>query len=290
MKKVSVVTDSVACLTKDIVLNHDIGIIPINIMAGGKVYRDWVDIIPSEAYKLFLSDPDSFNTSAASPKECFEAFQAAAKKSSNILCVTLSKKLSHVYDSAVDAVELARTELPGVNIEVLDSTQATSSEGMIVLAAARAATEGKDLPEVKQAALQVMENVNAIILLDTIKHVYRSGRIPKIASQMGSMLNIKPLLTISETVQFTGMARSRKKGIERMLEMMNNKLAGRPAHVAVTHAYAPEEAEALKERILKEFNCKELWLSEFSPVMGYACGTGTIGVSFYPDDQADTGD
>jgi len=287
MKKVAVVTDSVACLTREIVRDYDIDIIPINFLAGGRTYRDWVDITPSEAYKLFLSDPDSFNTSAPSPKECFEAFQAAAKKAPNILCVTLSKKLSHVYDSAVDAVELAKTELPGVNIEVLDSTQATSSEGMIALAAARAAAEGKGLPEVKQAAARVMEKVKAIILLDTIKHVYRSGRIPKIASQMGSMLNIKPLLTVSQTVHFTGMAHSRKKGVERMLQMMRSNIGDLPACVAVTHAYALEEAEALKERILKEFNCKEIWLSEFSPVMGYACGTGTIGVSFYPDEAAD---
>jgi DegV family protein with EDD domain len=286
MKKVAVVTDSIACLARETVNDYNIEIIPINFLAGGKIYRDWVDITPTETYKIFLSDPDSFNTSAASPKECFEAFQAASKNASNVFCVTVSRKLSHVYDSAVDAVELARTELPGVKIEVLDSMQATSSEGMIALAAARAAAEGQGLPEVKQAAEKVMGKVNAIFLLDTIKHVYRSGRIPKIASQMGSMLNIRPLLTISETVHFTGMARSRKKGIERMLQMMKNKLDGSPARVAVTHAYAPEEAEALKERILKEFNCKELWLSEFSPVMGYACGTGTIGVSFYADDTA----
>jgi fatty acid-binding protein DegV len=51
----------------------------------------------------------------------------------------------------------------------------------------------------------------------------------------------------------------------------------------VTHAYALEEAEKLKERVAAEFNCVELWLCEFSPVMGYACGTGTVGVAFYPE-------
>jgi DegV family protein with EDD domain len=288
MNKVTVITDSVACLTREIVQNYGIQIIPITIMAGGKTYRDWVDITPSEAYKLFLHDPDSFNTSAPSPKECYESFRMAANHAPDILCITVSRKLSHVYDSAVDAVALASTELPGVNIEVLDSTQATSSEGMIALAAARAAAEGLGMPEVKQTAQQVKEKVNVIVLIDTIKHVYRSGRIPKIASQVGSALNIKPLFTVSETVHFTGMARSRKKGIERMLQMMNKKLAGKPACIAVTHAYALDEAETLKERILKEFNCKELWLSEFSPVMGYACGTGTIGVSFYPDEITGT--
>ena len=95
------------------------------------------------------------------------------------------------------------------------------------------------------------------------------------------MLNIKPILTVSSVVHFAGMARSRKSGIERMLQMMRKKVGSQPVHVAVTHAYALEEAEKLKQRIATDFNCIEIWLSEFSPVMGYACGTGTVGIAFY---------
>ena len=121
------------------------------------------------------------------------------------------------------------------------------------------------------------------MLLDTIRHAYRSGRIPKIASMVGSALNIRPILTVSGAVKFNSMVRSRKQGIERILRMMRDRVGNRLVHVAVTHAYAPDEAEKLKERISAEFNCIEIWLSEFSPVMGYACGTGTVGVAFYVD-------
>ncbi len=248
------------------------------------MYRDWVDVSPSEAYKLFLNDPDSFNTSAPSPQDCFQVFRKAAEKASGIICITVSGKLSHVFDSAAAAIELCHAEFPEKPVEVIDSLQATSSEGMIALAAARAAAEGKDITEVKQAAETVKGKVHAIAFLDTIRHVYRSGRIPKFASQVGSMLNIKPILTISEVVHFASMAHSHKKGIEKLLEMMHERIGGRPIHAAVTHAYAPEEAIALKERISTEFNCIEIWLSEFSPVMGYACGTGTVGVSYYTED------
>jgi fatty acid-binding protein DegV len=85
-------------------------------------------------------------------------------------------------------------------------------------------------------------------------------------------------------VHFNSMVHSRRQGIERMLKMMRDKVGARAIHAAVTHAYAFDEAEKLKERISAEFNCIELWLSEFSPVMGYACGTGTVGVAFYPED------
>jgi DegV family protein with EDD domain len=279
-----VVTDSVACLNRELVEQYNIEIIPIIISAGGKTYRDWVDITPSEAYKIFLENPDSFNTSSASPADCLEVFRKASQRASSILCVTLSTKLSTLHNAARDARELAKTELPETVIEVMDSNTATPSEGMVALAAARAAAEGKELAEVIKAAEEVKNKVSAIVFLDTLRHVYRSGRIPKIASQIGSVLNIKPILTVAGTVNFAGMAGSRKSGIERMLRMMRNKVGDLPAHVAVTHAYALEEAVKLKERIAAEFNCVELWLSEFSPVMGYACGTGTVGIAFYPED------
>ena len=283
-KKVAIITDSIACLTSELVAQYGIEIIPINFFAGGKLYRDWVDITPSEAYKLFLEDPDSFKSSAASPEECLKAFRNASTKADKIFCVTVSSKLSMMYNAACEASKLAMTELPKTTIEVIDSFSATPSEGMVALAGARAADEGKDLTEVVSAAKKVRDKVNAIVILDTMKHVYRSGRIPKIASQIGSLLSIKPILTVSTVVHFSGVIRNRKQGIERLLGMMREKAGNNKIHAAVLHAYAPDEAEKLKERIASEFNCTELWLAEFSPVMGYACGTGTIGAAFYPED------
>ena len=84
-------------------------------------------------------------------------------------------------------------------------------------------------------------------------------------------------------MHFNGAVRNRKHGIERILQMMREKVGQSPAHVAIMHAYAPDEAERLREQVASEFNCTELWLAEFSPVMGYACGTGTVGIAFYTE-------
>jgi len=247
-----------------------------------------VDITPTEAYELFLKDPDSFKSSAPAPEECLEAFHRVSRTAESILFVTVSTKLSMMNNAALEAAAMARAELPKTTIEVMDSYQATPSEGMVALAAARAAAEGQELAEVVRAAEKVRDKVTAIILLDTIRHVYRCGRIPRVASQIGSMLNIRPILTVYDIVHFAGMARSHKQGVERVLRMMRERVGDRPVHAAVTHAYAPEEAGKLMERVASAFNCIELWLCEFSPVMGYACGTGTVGVAFYPEDQEDT--
>jgi DegV family protein with EDD domain len=283
-KQVAIVTDSIACLTRELVEQYGIEIIPINFYACGKLYRDWVDIAPSEAYELFLQDPDSFKSSAASPEACLQAFRVASQRSPSLVCVTVSARLSMMYEAARKAREMALIELPETSIKVIDSRTATPSEGMVVLAAARAASEEKGFEEVIRAAEEIREKVNAIVFLDTIKHVYRSGRIPKLASRLGSALNIKPILTVSGVVRFAGMARNRRQGIERVLQMMRDRVGDYPVHVALMHAYAPEEAEKLREQVAAEFNCVELWLAEFSPIMGYACGTGTVGVAFYPED------
>ena len=284
MQKVAVITDSIACLPREFIEQYKIKIIPINLYAGGKIYKDGVDITPSQAYELFLKDPESFKTSAPSPNDCLEAFREASKHGKDILCVTVSIKLSMVFNSSLEAKELAKTELPKTNIEIMDSLTATASEGLVALAAARAAAEGKNLAEVIGATKKVRDKVGALLLLDTIRHVYRSGRIPKIASQAGSLLHIRPVLAISEVVHFAGAVRNREQGIKRILHMMGDKVGQRPAHIAVMHAYAPDEAERLMKLVSSEFNCAEVWLTECSPVIGYALGTGTLGLAFYTED------
>ena len=285
MQKVTIVTDSVACLTRELVEQYGIKIAPLNFYFGDKVYKDWVDITPDEAYELFLKDPDSFKTSGSNPWEWLEACREASAETDSILCITLSSKLSGVYNGVLEAREQLKDEFPQTSVEVVDSQTVTAAEGFVALAAARAAAEGKSLAEVVKAAEEMRDKVTFLALLDTIRHVYRTGRIPKIAALAGSMLNVKPILTSSAgLVRFIGAVRSREHGIEKMLNIMRDKVGQSPVHVAVMHAYALDEAQRLKERVESEFDCAELWITGFSPVMGYATGTGTLGLAFYPED------
>jgi len=287
-EKVAIVVDSLACLTRELVEKHKITIAPLPISAGGKIYRDWVDITPSQAYELFLKDPNSFQTAGASPGSFVDAYREASKRAKNILCITVSAGLSGANEAALKAREHIKKELPRLSIEVLDSRTATASEGFVALAAARAAAAGKSLAEVLEVAREMKEKVVWVVFLDTLRHVYRTGRIPKAAARAGSMLNIKPILTMSPTtsglIRFTGAALTKGGGIERMLKIVKSKVGQSPVHMAVMHAYAPADAEKIKERVASEFNCAELWITEFSPLMGYATGTGTLGLAFYKED------
>ena len=282
MGKVAIVTDSVACLPSEQSEQYGIRIVPIKILFEDKLYRDGVDLTPSEAYRLLAKAPDYFSTSPSSPSDYIDIFRAFADAGQDIFCLTVSSELSTTYNVACLAAKQLRQEIPQCSIEVVDSRNATASQGFIALAAAQTASRGANLAEVIKTAGMVQKRVQMALTLDTISHAYRTGRIPKIATQVGSMLGVKPLLTISDgVVRLIGIVRTNKKGIERIIRMMKRKAGKQPLHVTIMHTAIPEEAEKLKQRIATEFNCVELLLTEVSPVIGYAIGPGALGFAFY---------
>ena len=282
MQDVAVVTDSISNLPPAMIEQYNITIVPINICFQGKIYRDMLDVSTSEAYEMVMQDPDNFSTSPAAPGHYLEAYREASRYSKNILCITLSSKISTGYNMASLAAKQADAEIGDISVEVLDSQNVTAAQGFIALEAARAAKDGKTCQEVLEIADDMRGRVTFLAVLDTIRYVYRTGRIPKIAAQVASRLSIKPVLSSSDgKIQFVGAVRKKENGINRILRMMREKVGQGEVHVAVMHAYSPDEAEKLRERIESEFNCAELWITEMTPVMGYACGTGTVGFAFY---------
>ncbi|MFC1926023.1 DegV family protein [Chloroflexota bacterium] len=285
MGKTAIIADTLACLPGEMVEQYGIEVIAPNIYFDGRVYRDGLDISPSEAYQMLEKAPQLFSTSSPPPTEYIELFHKISSRAENILCITISSKLSTFYNVALLAKEQARAELPHTNIEVMDSETVTGAEGFVVLAAARAAAEGKGLTETIEAAQRIKEKVSLIFVLETIRHAYRTGRIPKVASQLGSLLSVKPVLTVRDgKVRFKGMTRSKTKGVNNLLEAMHKKAGEKPVHAVVHHTDVPEEAERLRQRVIDEFNCAELWLAEFSPLMSYATGRGVLGLAFYAED------
>jgi DegV family protein with EDD domain len=283
MTEIAVVADSIACIPRELAKTLGIRIVPANILFKGKLYRDLIDLTAAQAYEFLDSAPQLWKSSAASPEDYVEAFHELGRNARNILVITISSKLSMFYESARAAKEMVKKELSSAVIEIIDSETAAAAEGLIALAAARAAKEGKTFKEVKAIARKVKGRVRFLGLLETIKHVYRTGRIPKLASQIGSLISLKPILTgANGMIRFAGAARTKRSGIEKMLGMMRKQIGhSGQIHVAVMHADAAEEAQMLRERIAAEFNCAELFVTDFTPIMACATGKGTVALAYY---------
>jgi DegV family protein with EDD domain len=156
----------------------------------------------------------------------------------------------------------------------------------VVLAAATVAASGESLPQVVETAQNIMPRVNLFAMLDTLHYLVKGGRVPKAAALANSLLKIKPIFTLGQGDAHTvTLPRSIHSAIKRMLKMMRQRtIKGQPLHISVMHANAPDEAIALSNRVVSQFDCAELFTTEFIPVMGTHTGPGLIGVAFYGED------
>ena len=286
MDKVAIVTESVACLPKDLAKKYGILVVPLPVIIGGQVYHDGVDITPGEVYELQRKRKVLPTTSAASPGEIIEVYRKASKKANAILHLSLSSKLSMEFDSARQAKEMAKEAIPGVEIEVLDTRTAAGAQGFLALAAAQVAASGGSLAQAIQAVEQLAPKVHLFVTVDTLHFLAKGGRVPKAAAWAGSLLSIKPILQVAEgeALPFERI-RTKPKAIKRLLEIMEKRAGQKRVHVNLMHAGVPEEAEELKKQLLARFDCAELYVTEFTPVMGVHTGPGLVGLAFYSEES-----
>jgi DegV family protein with EDD domain len=285
MKKVSLVTDTTACIPQEQVTRYDIEIVPVQLIFEDKIYRDGIDISADEFYERLRQASKPPTTSSSSPEIYLAAFQKATRIAENIFCITEPSKFSAMYNAASVAKEMMAKTAPNVNVEVLDCATAAAGQGLVTLAAARAAANGLNLKEVKAAAEQVMERVNLFATLDTLHYLAKSGRVPQAAALVNSLLQLKPVFTLNHASAHTvELPRTISNAIKHILKLMErNVIKGKPLHAAVMHADAPDNASALRNLIASQFNCAELFITEFTPVMGVHTGPGLIGVAFYSE-------
>jgi DegV family protein with EDD domain len=283
MRQVAIVTDTTACVPQEQVNKYDIEVVPVPLIINDKTYRDGIDITPTEFYAMLRKAKKMPTTSASSPSPYLEAYRSASRKAHNILCLTEPSKFSAMFNSARTAMETAQKTLPEVTIEVVECTTAAAGQGLVALAAARAAAADKPLNEVKKIVHSIMWRVNLFATLDTLHYLVKSGRVPQAAALFNSILKIKPVFTLNHASPRTvALPRSMKSATNHMLKLMEaaaNK--GQKLHVAVMHADAIEEATKLQDMILARFECKEIYITEFTPVMGVHTGPGLVGVAFY---------
>lgn len=280
--QVAVVVDSAASLPTELSCDPLLNVVPMKITVGDKTYRDGVDLTPLEYYRRLKDNADATVTASPSPQDFTEAFRKVARGASSILCVTVSPRFSSSYDFAQIAKRTVEGEGIDVHIEVLDTETAAGGEGLVTTAALRAAHAGATIAEVLEVARSVVEEVTLLAFLDTLYYVWRGGRVRMVAHAATSLLRIKPLFELSRgEVRQLARPRTKRRAIESMLDIARLRVGDRLVHGAVMHADAPEHAEVLRRRVESEFDCSEIFVTEFSPVMGSHTGPGLLGFAFW---------
>ncbi len=283
MKKVAIVTDSIACLPRELAERYGIYVVPIDLVFEGRVYRDGLDAVPSEFYILLQESKRLPTTAAPSAGTYLEAYRELSKEASSILCITIPPRLSAMFEAARLAKKMIEETNPEVKINVVDSGTAAMAQGFVVLAAAKAAAANESLEQVSREAQRVASRVNLVAMLDTLYYLAKGGRIPKVAAWAGSLLKLKPIMQISRgEVGLLKRTRTKPRAVEYLLRAMAEKTqTSEPIHASVLHTNVPDEAEKLRAEVASRFNCVELYVTEFTPVMGTHTGPGLLGLAFY---------
>lgn len=273
-----VVTDSTATVPSDLGQALDIRIVPVLLVLGNQTFRDGVDITPGDVYRWLRVSKQIPTTAAPSVGDFVRIYAAAAQEASGIVSIHMSPDLSATYNVALMASQLVE----GAPIRVVNCHTAAMGQGFAALEAARAAAAGATLDEVVRRVEEVVDKVSLFVTLDTFEYLHRGGRIGRAAALAGTMLQIKPLLYLDDgQVGVLAKPRTKPKAIRLLVQQMAERVGDRPLHAAVLHADTNGEAEDLRDLLTARFNCVELYVTEFTPVMGAHTGPGLLGVAFY---------
>lgn len=280
MAKIALVTDSTTYMPPELIKKYSVSVAPQVLVWGDQMYKDGVDIQPSEFYAKLKTAKEMPTTAQVSVASFQEIFQGLVEQGFEVLALLLSAKLSGTIQSAVQAKDLMGSA--GEKVHVIDSQSVAMALGFQVLTVARAAENGASLKEAIALAEKSFEYTGIFFAVDTLEFLHRGGRIGGAQRFIGTMLNMKPILAIQDgRVEGIERIRTKAKAHERLLELTVEKVSNRsPVRLATLHANAAEDAQILLAKAEQALHPVESIFTEVSPVVGTHAGPGTIGLAF----------
>lgn len=284
---VAIVTDSTACIPPGLAGRLGIEIVPLHLIFGGRTFVDSLSEDTSGFYELLRTSNERPTTAAPSPAMFIDAIARAGRQADAVLCITVSKQFSAMYDSARHAIELVRAESPRLDIRLLDSRNAAMAQGFVVVEAARVAAAGGSMDDVIARAEAMTSQVTLLAMLDTLTYLARGGRVPRAAAWAAGMLQVKPIVRFSASdIKLVARTRTRHRALDRMIELLEEMTTGRQLHLAVHHANAPDDARYLLAGAERRLRLAETYVTEFTQVMGVHTGPGLVGLAWWAEPPA----
>ncbi len=279
MNKIAIVTDSTAYLPKTFIESHNIRVVPLKLHWDGITLVDGVDITPVQFYERLEKSSTIPTTSQPSAGDFLQVFKKLANIYDGIVAPLISSGISGTVDSAQAAVSMF-SEIP---VEIIDTHSTSGGLGLVVTAVAQAVSDGKSLKEIKQLAEDIVKRLNLFFVVDTLKYLHKGGRIGGASRYFGTVLSIKPILYLNEEGKIDALekVRTKRKAIERLIQLAVEKADGKPVNVGVMHANALEEVKDLRDQLLKQLDCLPIEIYAISPTIGTHVGPGSIGLAIY---------
>ena len=286
-----IVSDGSCDLPPELVQEKYITVVPFYVSFDGKNYqREMVDIGVREFYQQMVDNPKVYpKSSMPSVQDYVDAFLPFVKEKTPVLCICITTKFSGSMQSALNAKEMLLEEYPEAEIAVIDATVNTVLQGLYVLEAVKLRDSGAGFQETVERLEQIKSTGRIFFTVGDMEYLQAGGRIGKVAGVAGSVLGIKPIITLKQGEIFpSGIGRSRKKNLEKTIELLLAYLNGNNASmdnysIAVGYGYDLQEAETFREHLSEVLNSKgypvtDIPIYQIGATIGVHTGPYPIGI------------
>ena len=272
-----IVTDSANDLPKELIEKHNILVVPLNIEIDGKNYVDGIDISHEEFYEKMKKSKGLPKTSQPSPQSFIDVFKEAKSRSSQVLALHLSSRLSGTYNGAMLAKDIV-----GEDIEIFDTLSGSMGTGLQILKAIKLFKEGLDIKEIIEQLKVYREEMKVIVYLEDLENAVKGGRVTRTKEVIANLLNLKPIVHVDDGyVKVLKTIRGKKRAIKNLLTIMEeSKIDFSAKIIGITHCNTLDEAIKLKDQIIKKFNPLEVIVTTMGPVISTHAGIGGLLVCY----------
>jgi DegV family protein with EDD domain len=276
---IAIVTDSTSDIEPQRAAALGVSIVPLFVVFGDRSYRDYVDLSRAEFFSMLATQKQLPTTSQPTAAMFEDAFRPLVQSGSDVLCITISSRLS----GTINAAQTAARAFPEARIEIYDSESAAGGLGMMVMRAQELVTHGAGWPEVMAALERERQTQRLYACLPELAHLQRTGRIGKAQAVLGTLMKIVPVISLEDgqvtsKAQVRTFARAQQAMLDLALEAITDPAEAR---FLVMHTNAPQLAQdamaKLRDR-LGDVTPRMLEILEAGPVIATHGGPGAVGI------------
>jgi DegV family protein with EDD domain len=274
-----IVIDSACEIPDEWRSQYDVHVIPVNIQFENKTYQQGVDLSNDDFYRLADSSGVIPKTSQPTPQQFVDFYKRIAQVTDTILSLHVTSKLSGTFNSAV----LAAQELKNVlKVIPYDSGSGSAAVGFMCKEVRQLERAGATLQAMLGRLDEIRKNVNIVLTLDTLEYARRSGRVKALPAALAALIKIKPIIILKDgALDMKEKVRTRQRAIERVLDIIHQRVGDRLVNVAVVHSQSIEAAKQLMQKVSETLHVNEMFVSELSIGIAANLGPGTMGIVAY---------
>lgn len=275
---IKIVADTLSCLSVETARDLDISYLPQIIIFASEEYRDDSEIDSETFLSKLKSSPTLPKTAAPAPALYTPIFKQLSDQGHTILVICPSASLSGTLRSA----EVAAQDFPNADIHIIDTRTIGANLGSIVLEAHRWAKEGKTIEEILAGIRDMMTRARVYFLVDTLEYLHKGGRIGGAKALLGTILQVKPILTLNDgVVEPFDSQRTKLKAVNRLKELVYNECASKDCYLSIMHGGNLEEAQSLANEFSQNLNIPKIPIYFVPPAILVHGGPGVLAAAFF---------